>query len=77
MKQVDVPCGAEQVGAGALVTGSALGSPSPRTVGQKPLQLSTGVFNPVTAPLCLRGQCPESLSGQPWPIVETLPAAWL
>lgn len=24
-----------------------------------------------------RGQCPESLSGQPWPIVETLPAAWL
>lgn len=57
MKQVDVPCGAEKVGAGALVTGSALGSPSPRTVGQKPLQLSTGVFNPVTAPVCAGPSC--------------------
>lgn len=51
---MDVPCGAEKMGAGALVTGSALGSPSPWTVRQKPLQLSTGVFNPVTAPLCLQ-----------------------
>lgn len=141
MNQVDMPCGAEKVGAGALATSRALGSPSPWTVGYKPLQLSTGRVQPshctpvsagpscgprsrhsgsVTAPsqmptahrgqsgrgtLCseegsapehasvdgpgdrvcrgprgrrARGQCPESLLVVwPWPIMETLPAAWL